>query len=768
MDFPKGLSATSPSASFAHGHVVSDSLQSVLEAKAIQNDQFLEQLSNLIASRLKPHIEEYSQRIEKTVCSMNAFVARAEIMLSRLQPSFSLTPSVNSAPTPYTQKPEESGAKLLPPSIDASISLNLGFLRKQSKQRKYRNGDKNIYSVSDWLDEQILASQGLRFQAGSRNSSTPRESEELSGSLSSFYRSIGRKKMLSREIHHSREIQKAGNNNVSASAHLDNSSNKGPISSVKEEEGKPSGSRTTSRDLALAQNADQLQHEQERDWPDAGSEVVKQQSSVASLHEQHFSFAPIHDNSAESQGCLIPGTVPSVMRPAQPILEQQQFEPVTPTTPPPPLSLSIPRVPRSKSQPPEDRVVGLSVARRAHSAGSQGQPPPESAEEQGKRLGRQGTVAKGLNTEDLRAVYHSEILANDKPTEFDAIAESGVIFPKVSSAICICICILTAAHSIAVLALRLNTSVIFLGHGLRDWMTLLFGISCAFAVYSLTTSFGPETALMSLESHACASDFQDEWTKASKSVRKRLGHAWLILLCTFIAAECLSVVDAVKTWKPRAATELYLVCISEVLSLLSFVFSSGLLVVLVYLHSNQLTGLDKMLDNWCSEMFERPNFRLGVRSWNKTQAILRRTGKKIDGGFFVVQTCAFIGLGILGLSFLQVIGTQPIKVDLMLVVEMLFSLPCCVFAILTARLAFQAAGVTQKCSVMPSMINQIVPEGFDEISYHRSYLVDFITHSGAGFYMKGVRLTHNICVRLAYTFGAVVFGLVGLALRLVA
>merc|ERR1711972_231564 len=89
------------------------------------------------------------------------------------------------------------------------------------------------------------------------------------------------------------------------------------------------------------------------------------------------------------------------------------------------------------------------------------------------------------------------------------------------------------------------------------------------------------------------------------------------------------------------------------------------------------------------------------------------------------------------------------------VVRLLSPLP---LASSAAMVFVHAAAVTEKCSRMPSLVNSLTVEGRN-IDRDRQYVVEFIANSTAGFYVKGVRLTAFMVMKLSYLCGAVVFGI---------
>merc|ERR1712107_374078 len=69
---------------------------------------------------------------------------------------------------------------------------------------------------------------------------------------------------------------------------------------------------------------------------------------------------------------------------------------------------------------------------------------------------------------------------------------------------------------------------------------------------------------------------------------------------------------------------------------------------------------------------------------------------------------------------------------------------------------FRAATVTEKCSRVPALLNSW-RFGESEVDHGRQHLVQYITHSAAGFYVKGVRLNAYMALKLTYLLMTVMF-----------
>merc|ERR1712107_385915 len=77
-------------------------------------------------------------------------------------------------------------------------------------------------------------------------------------------------------------------------------------------------------------------------------------------------------------------------------------------------------------------------------------------------------------------------------------------------------------------------------------------------------------------------------------------------------------------------------------------------------------------------------------------------------------------------------------------------------ALVDARLFLWAAEVTEKCARVPPLVNSL-SFGVD-VDPQRHYLVEYVAYSAAGFYVKEVRLTAAMALKLAYISGLVAFG----------
>jgi len=160
-------------------------------------------------------------------------------------------------------------------------------------------------------------------------------------------------------------------------------------------------------------------------------------------------------------------------------------------------------------------------------------------------------------------------------------------------------------------------------------------------------------------------------------------------------------------------------------------------------------GLELMVDTFCGTFMNKPDFKWGVTEWNTVQALMRRAAQIIDLCFLIVQTSVFAALFLTGMNVALGYGTpqdafRVLPVSFAMMGIMLFG-QC------------KAAGVTEKCLRAPALMNSLVVEGV-AINVERQYLVQYIMQSGAGFYVRGVRLTAFMVLKGAYLCVMVTLG----------
>jgi len=195
------------------------------------------------------------------------------------------------------------------------------------------------------------------------------------------------------------------------------------------------------------------------------------------------------------------------------------------------------------------------------------------------------------------------------------------------------------------------------------------------------------------------------------------------------------------------------------LELVTFSLISGLLAALAFCQLHVCCGLELAIDKFCLRLHYGGTLEAldrGVSEWNVLQAILRRSAHTIDSCFLTLNTAVLATLLLMGMEVLQGAG-QAMSLE---GPGSRCSALWCGWAFAPVALVlytvFRAAAVTEKCSRVPALVNSWT---FDDqqIDHGRQYVVQYITDSAAGFYVKGVRLNGFMALKLAYIFGAALF-----------
>jgi len=236
--------------------------------------------------------------------------------------------------------------------------------------------------------------------------------------------------------------------------------------------------------------------------------------------------------------------------------------------------------------------------------------------------------------------------------------------------------------------------------------------------------------------------------------RKHLVQPWCqvstrqcaLLLVSWLLAVCTRVVHSTHAPDTGFQFPFHGSC---VLTLVSFTFSSGLFTVLTYSLLHIIGLLTMMVDSFCYHFVEEPDLEDGVHNWNILQAVLRRASGAVELGFLFLQTAMLMTV-LLGITGLALNEDEPW-------VHMWYLIAVFPLAMMSARLFFKASGVTEKCTRVPSLINSL-SFGGAEVDQRRHYLVQYINYSAAGFYVKDVRLTSAMAIKLVYVSGIVAFG----------
>lgn len=178
----------------------------------------------------------------------------------------------------------------------------------------------------------------------------------------------------------------------------------------------------------------------------------------------------------------------------------------------------------------------------------------------------------------------------------------------------------------------------------------------------------------------------------------------------------------------------------SILHICTFAFANGLLMMFVHFVLYVARCLSIMVDAFCCQFVAFPDFTDAVAEWNVLQAVIRKSCETIQCCFFTLQVTTSVA------ALLNVVDiTRQRSYDAVFFLEML---PWVLIVFVVVRMCFCAGGVTDKCARVPSLVNSL-NLGTD-LDRDRLYVVEYIAHSQAGFYIFEVRLTSATVLKIFY------------------
>lgn len=196
----------------------------------------------------------------------------------------------------------------------------------------------------------------------------------------------------------------------------------------------------------------------------------------------------------------------------------------------------------------------------------------------------------------------------------------------------------------------------------------------------------------------------------------------------------------------------------------------GLFCATMHCLCQLLAFLGIMIDRYCEKCLEGLRYNLAVFSWNTLQSLLRHVAKVMENCLVCLQISLMLAMLWLFCRFMEIARPFSGKASIELTSEfndegtlsntILGFLSILVIAPSLAMLFVKAAVVTEKCSRVPAFVNAMLDEPEEQMNVQRQYLVNYIMNSDAGFYIKGVRLSAAIIVKIFYVLGALVSTLV--------
>lgn len=288
----------------------------------------------------------------------------------------------------------------------------------------------------------------------------------------------------------------------------------------------------------------------------------------------------------------------------------------------------------------------------------------------------------------------------------------------------------------------------------------LFGLF-AIRSNSIETILGPKGA--PLERFATGRFFYQDWTSKSRKTLYLLLVVWtwsvLFPVCLPLVRPRLECADGIL--EAEGSSRWPNTWLTKTLNYFAFSYTSALFMVLIYCQFHILACLQLMLDSFCRQLFNEKMLDNFVSEWNVVQAMLRSSSRSVENCFVIVQTCSLCALVLSAVGIWRdaprICGSEWI----MLAMD---HTPILILALVAMILFSKAAAVTEQCTRVPSLINSIEME--DPVDETRQYVVTYIINSNAGFYVRDVRLTSYMALKIFYVIFAAMVGLVVQMLRM--
>eukprot|EP00747_Dinoflagellata_sp_TGD_P023617 gnl/TRDRNA2_/TRDRNA2_129942_c2_seq1.p1 gnl/TRDRNA2_/TRDRNA2_129942_c2~~gnl/TRDRNA2_/TRDRNA2_129942_c2_seq1.p1 ORF type:complete len:513 (-),score=74.71 gnl/TRDRNA2_/TRDRNA2_129942_c2_seq1:84-1457(-) len=286
----------------------------------------------------------------------------------------------------------------------------------------------------------------------------------------------------------------------------------------------------------------------------------------------------------------------------------------------------------------------------------------------------------------------------------------------------------------------------------EDISTMCFACGGLLGLISLRRNqmshlIGPHDRL--LEKCADARLFLDEWTVVSALMLAACCALWV---CTVV----FRAVPFLATVKDDEGCPGLIEEKASLMSLLNFAHVSGLFIALSYCQLHVMAGLELMVDAFCVDYFVETDFSQCVREWNVLQALLRRCASTMETSFVAVQTSVFawllhvaIQLVANGNNFVHTWTSCESWWGVLVAAPVQYVL----LGVLTLVTLFKAALVSEKCARVPALVNSFIKHE-KYIDHDRQFVVQYIANSAAGIYVKGVRLTAFMALKVTYILGA--------------
>jgi len=297
--------------------------------------------------------------------------------------------------------------------------------------------------------------------------------------------------------------------------------------------------------------------------------------------------------------------------------------------------------------------------------------------------------------------------------------------------------------------------------------TLVYGIAGSVCISILRSSLQRKDLSLALAClRAVMANFKAErFAKARRRKLRLFFIAWLFLICTQIVSHGLQwyLLDYQHGDGFTPVHDMVFKVLGCI-AVLCVASGSGLILSVAYVQSGFISGLDAAIDCWCNHMLTFPDFELGVQSWANMEALLKSVARELGKIFVLIHTFSSVGL----IYLLANCTTYLFRMDELLVVptvaEGLAALPLFFLFSLSMWLFGTAAALTEKCNMIPSLVNKISSQ--ETMSQDKAFLVNFIQNSNAGFFVGNVKLTQETFVKQLILVCGLLSGLLGTLSRI--
>jgi len=181
-----------------------------------------------------------------------------------------------------------------------------------------------------------------------------------------------------------------------------------------------------------------------------------------------------------------------------------------------------------------------------------------------------------------------------------------------------------------------------------------------------------------------------------------------------------------------------------------------MLMMIVQCLSHILTFLDILVNSFVDRLLTSRDYKAAVDSWNVVQGLLHFVSHTVEPSLIVLQIAVALTASVclLRLSImLREISSKPVAGDFFLKActhnmhrHIVAYLNIIVVSACSLRVLMKAANVTETCSRLPSLVNSFVFKSGTDMDQDRQYLVQYIVHSSAGIYLKGIRLSASVMI----------------------